>query len=178
MILETERLVLREMDQGDLDDLKAILQNPRVMYAYQHEFSDKDVLEWLQRQRRRYQEDGFGLWAVVLKSTGRMIGQAGLTMQPYRDRQVLEIGYLLRQDCWHKGYATEAALGCKAYAFEKLNQTKVYSIIKADNQASIKVARRIGMEKEDEFMARYYNGEMLHDLYSVSRTSSVERMTE
>ena len=98
-----------------------------------------------------------------------MIGQSGLTMQPYKGIEVLEIGYLLNESFWHCGYAREAAAGCKKYAFEKLNRNKVCSIIKADNTASIKVAESIGMKKEDEFITQYYNGDMLHFLYSVSK---------
>lgn len=92
MILDTERLFLREMKQNDFQDLAEILQNPRVMYAYEHDFSDNDVQAWLDRQIERYKKYGFGLWAVVLKDTNEMIGQAGLTMQPYKNTEVLEIG--------------------------------------------------------------------------------------
>lgn len=169
MILETKRLILREMEQSDFDDLAQILQNPRVMYAYEHDFTDEDVQQWLDRQIGRYKKYGFGLWAIILKSTGCMIGQAGLTMQRYRGGEVLEIGYLLKEDFWHSGYASEAAEGCKKYAFERLGYNKVYSIIKSDNFPSMRVAERIGMKKEDEFITQYYNGDMLHFLYSVSR---------
>ena len=169
MILETERLYLREMNQNDFGDLAEILQNPKVMYAYEHDFSDNDVQEWLDRQIERYKKYSFGLWAVTLKNTDEMIGQAGLTIQPYKGIEVLEIGYLLKENFWHKGYASEAASGCKKYAFERLNRDKVYSIIKSDNYSSMKVAESIGMKKEDEFVTQYYNGDMLHFLYSVHR---------
>ncbi len=91
MILETERLILREMKQNDFQDLAEILQNPKVMYAYEYDFSDNDVQVWLDRQIDRYKKYGFGLWAIVLKNTNAMIGQAGLTMQPYKNTEVLEI---------------------------------------------------------------------------------------
>ena len=113
MILKTNRLYLREMNQNDFGDLAEILQNPKVMYAYEHDFSDSDVQEWLDRQIERYKKHGFGLWAVILKNTGEMIGQAGLTIQTYKDKEVLEIGYLLKENFWHNGYASEAASGCK-----------------------------------------------------------------
>ena len=61
MILDTERLFLREMKQNDFQDLAEILQNPRVMYAYEHDFSDNDVQAWLDRQIERYKKYGFGL---------------------------------------------------------------------------------------------------------------------
>ena len=169
MIFETERLVLREMNQDDYRDLAEILQNSNVMYAYEHDFTDMDVQIWLDRQRKRYETYGFGLWAVILKNTNEIIGQAGLTMQPYKDTEVLEIGYLLKEKFWHYGYAREAAAGCKKYAFEVLKQDKVCSVIKVDNTSSIRVAESIGMRKEDTFIARYYNGDMLHYLYSVQR---------
>ena len=169
MIFETERLMFREMAQSDFQDLAEILQNPKVMYAYEHLFSEQNVREWLDRQIGRYRKYGFGLWAVQLKASNAMIGQAGLTMQPYKDTQVLEIGYLLKEAFWHCGYAREAALACKKYALEHLHRDKVYAIIKADNTASIKVAESIGMAKEDEFTARYYHGDMLHFLYSAQR---------
>lgn len=91
MILETKRLVLREMRQSDFQDLAEILQNPKVMYAYEHDFSDNDVQIWLNRQIERYKKYGFGLWAIILKETKKMIGQAGLTMQPYKNTEVLDI---------------------------------------------------------------------------------------
>ena len=169
MILETKRLILREMGQSDFQDLAEMLQNPEVMYAYEHDFTDEDVQVWLDRQKMRYEKYGFGLWAMILKSTGDMIGQAGLTMQPYKGGEVLEIGYLLKQKFWHCGYAREAAMGCKKYAFENLNKEKVHSVIKTDNVASMRVAESIGMTKEDEFITQYYNGDMWHFLYSVYR---------
>ena len=169
MILETNRLYLREMTQEDFSDLAGMLQDPEVMYAYEHDFSDEDVQVWLDRQRMRYAKYGFGLWAMILKETGEMIGQAGLTMQPYRGGEVLEIGYLLKKKNWHNGYAREAAEGCKKYAFETLGAPKVHSVIKADNVASQRVAESVGLRKEDEFVTQYYNGDMLHFLYSLEK---------
>ena len=147
MILETERLSLRELTQDDYPALCRILQDERVMYAYEGAFSDAEVQEWLDRQLARYKKWGFGLWAAVLKETGEVIGQCGLTMQLWKEREVLEIGYLFRRDCWHRGYATEAARACKAYAFEKLEAEEVCSIIRDINEASKRVAIRNGMMK-------------------------------
>ena len=130
MILETERLYLREMNQADFVSLCKILQDKDTMYAYEGAFSDDEVQEWLDRQIARYQKWSFGLWAVVLKATNEMIGQCGLTMQPWKETEVLEIGYLFERAYWHNGYAIEAAKACKKYAFETLNATEVCSIIR------------------------------------------------
>ena len=173
MIFETERLIVRQLQQDDFQDLAQILKNPQVMYAYERTCSDEDVQIWLDRQRQRYQQYGFGLWALILKESGEMVGQAGLSMQPYKERDVLEIGYLLKEKFWHCGYASEAAAGCRDYAFQQLQAERVYSMIKVDNLPSIRVAERIGMKKEDTFITRYYNGDMLHFLYSLHKRSPV-----
>ena len=103
------------------------------MYAYEGAFSDDEVQEWLDKQIFRYQKWNFGLWAVILKETNEMIGQCGLTKQPWKDKEVLEIGYLLARPYWHKGYAIEAAKACKTYAFEILKADEVCSIIRDTN---------------------------------------------
>ena len=72
MILETERLFLRTLTANDYAGLCDILQDEKVMYAYEHAFSDEEVLHWLNRQLQRYRENGFGLWAVVLKHSGKL----------------------------------------------------------------------------------------------------------
>ena len=107
MVLETGRLVLREMTQADFPSLCEILQDKNIMYAYEGAFSDEEVQGWLDKQSERYKEYGFGLWAVVLKETGRMIGQCGLTMQEYDGSKVLEIEYPVAkrgQTKWHDLY--------------------------------------------------------------------------
>lgn len=140
------------------------------MYAYEGVFSDVETQDWLDKQIRNYKKYGFGLWAVILKSTGEMIGQCGLTMQNYKDNQVLGIGYLIQKSFWHKGYATEAAIACKDYAFEKLNADEVFSIIRDSNTASQNVAKRNGMLIADTFIKHYRGIDMPHYLFSVKRT--------
>lgn len=169
MILETKRLRLREITQTDYKALSQILQDEETMYAYEGAFSDKEVQEWLDRQIRRYKKWGFGLWAVILKETGDFIGQCGLTMQPWKDQEKLEIGYLFRRTHWHKGYATEAAKACKKYAFEILKAPEVCSIIRDTNIPSQKVALRNGMHPTDHWTKHYKGITMPHDRYTVIR---------
>ena len=169
MILETERLYLREMNPSDFESLCKILQDEDAMYAYEGAFSDSEVQEWLDRQISRYQKWNFGLWAVILKETDEMIGQCGLTMQPWKEDEVLEIGYLFERQYWHNGYATEAAIACKKYAFEKLDADEVCSIIRDSNIASQKVAIRNGMIKMDTWTKHYKGVDMPHYRYVVYR---------
>lgn len=167
VILETERLYLRELNQNDFDALCKILKDEETMYAYEGAFSDEEVQSWLDRQISRYHKFGFGLWAVVLKETDEVIGQCGLTMQPWKDTQVLEIGYLFQRTYWHKGYATEAAKACKKYAFEVLNAEEVCSIIRDTNIASQNVAVRNGMSACETWVKNYRNVDMPHIRYTV-----------
>ena len=169
MILETERLYFREMNQGDFVSLCEILQDERTMYAYEGAFSDQEVQEWLDRQLSRYEKWNFGLWAVILKETDKMIGQCGLTMQPWKESEVLEIGYLSNRLYWHRGYATEAARACKKYAFETLGTSEVCSIIRDTNLASQNVAVRNGMTKTDSWTKHYRGIDMPHDRYVARR---------
>lgn len=166
MIFETERLIARRMDKTDFDNLCTILQDERVMYAYEHAFSDEEARDWLNRQIARYNRWGFGLWALIEKSTGEFIGQAGLTMQEWNDKLTVEIGYLLRFDSWHKGYATEAAEACKKYAFDELGVSEVSSIIRENNLPSRRVAERNGLKETDTIVKHYYNTEMMHIVYT------------
>lgn len=169
MILETERLYLREMNQSDFKALCKILQDEETMAAYEGAFCVSEVQEWLDRQMFRYQKWGFGLWAVILKETDGMIGQCGLTMQPWKDKEVLEIGYLFERSYWHKGYAIESAAACKKYAFEVLKADEVCSIIRDTNIASQNVAVRNGMVIADTWTKHYRGVDMPHFRYVVYR---------
>lgn len=169
MILETERLYLREMNYSDFEALCRILQDEEAMYAYEGVFSDREVQEWLDRQISRYHKWNFGLWAVILKETDKMIGQCGLTMQPWKEDEVLEIGYLFERQYCHNGYATEAAIACKKYAFEILNANEVCSIIRDSNIVSQKVAIRNGMAMMDICIKHYRGVDMPHYRYVVYR---------
>lgn len=170
MILETERLSIRELVQNDFCEVCKLLQNPEVMYAYEGAFNDQEVQQWLDKQARRYADYGFGLWGLIEKESGELIGQCGITMQEYNNTSVPEIGYLLRKEFWHKGYATEAAQACKAYAFDTLQMNGIYSIIRDTNLASIHVALRNGMQKTDSFVKHYRNIDMLHYVFYVENT--------
>ena len=165
MILETERLLLREMKQDDLPALQGILQDEETMYAYNGAFDEAETQAWLDRQLSRYAQFGFGLWAVVLKESGGMIGQCGLTMQPWRGDEVLEVGYLFNRAFWHHGYATEAARGCMEYAFDRLGAREVCSIIRETNLPSRRVAERNGMTMRDTWVKHYRGIDMPHVRY-------------
>lgn len=170
MVFETERLYLREMTQADYEALCRIMQDAEAMrLAYERVFTDNEVQGWLDRHIARYKRLGFGLWAVVLKETGAMIGQCGLTLQPWENEEVLEIGYLFERRHWHKGYAAEAAAGCKKYAFEVLGAHEVCSIVRDTNTAAQNVAIRNGMVKTDESVKNFRGIDMRFCRYTARR---------
>ena len=169
MLIETARLFLRKMTQNDFGDLCKILQDSEVMYAYEGSFSNEEVQDWLDRQLNRYRNDGVGLYAVILKKTGEMIGQCGLTIQDIPNKRVFEVGYLFQKAYWHNGYATEAAIACKNYAFDILGVDEVYSIVRDSNIASQNVAKRNGMTIVGTFAKHYRGIDMPHYIFSAKR---------
>jgi len=168
-VIETSRLFLRELNQDDYPSLAAILQDPKVMYAYEGPFSDAETQAWVDKNLLRYKQDGFGLWAVILRETEVMIGMTGLTWQTIGETDVLEIGYQFNRQYWGMGFATEAAKACKEYAFSVLDVEQVYSIIRDTNIASMNVAIRNGMLVSGRFVKKYRGIAMPHLVFRTKR---------
>jgi [ribosomal protein S5]-alanine N-acetyltransferase len=145
-MLETERLLLRLFVPEDVEALAGVLSDPIAMQWYPRPFSRPEVEQWIARNRVRYREDGHGLWAMVLKATGMMIGDCGLVRQDVDGETLIEVGYHVRRDHWGRGYATEAARACMKYVFETLRAERVISLIRPENQASWRVAEKNGMK--------------------------------
>jgi RimJ/RimL family protein N-acetyltransferase len=158
------------MRLADYPALCKILQDEEVMYAHEGAFSNAETRDWMNKQLKNYETHGYGLWAVTLKTNDEMIGQCGLTQQNYLDSQVLEVGYLFQKAFWHHGYATEAAIACRDYAFNTLHTQEVFSIIRDNNIASQNVAKRNGMTIKDTFIKHYRGHDIPHYLFSVRGT--------
>lgn len=164
-MLETSRLRLREFVTQDADALAAVLGDPEAMRYYPAAFDRRSVEEWIQRNRERYQRDGYGLWAMLLKDSHEPIGDCGCVMQEMEGRNEIEIAYHVRRDRWGNGYATEAAKACMQYAFTKLGVDRVISIIRPENVQSIRVAEKNGLTCEKIIFWRGYE----HCIYAESK---------
>lgn len=151
VILETERLILREMIEEDLEALYKILGDSDIMQHYPYTFDKTRVKEWINKNIERYQIFGFGLWAVCLKETGEMIGDCGLTMQLINGQIKPEIGYHIRRDKQRKGYAKEAAIAVRDWVFKNTPFHRIYSYMKHTNIASTQTAISYGCKQIDEF---------------------------
>ena len=151
MQLETERLVLRELTSLDFDALYAVLGDSDIMQHYPYTFDETRVRRWIQKNQERYHVFGFGLWAVVLKETGELIGDCGLTMQNVDGVILPEIGYHIAKAHQRRGYAKETARACRDWAFTHTPFGMLYSYMKKANEASAATARANGMTLTDEF---------------------------
>ena len=150
-ITETERLYLRKLRHGDEDEFKKVLSDPVSMQFYPHPFCDKEVERWVRWNLENYATLQHGLWAVILKQGETFLGDCGITMQTIEQETVTEIGFhILPRHCRH-GYATEAALACKQYAFDVLHYPAVFSYTTQNNLASQRVAQKIGMHFDRYF---------------------------
>jgi RimJ/RimL family protein N-acetyltransferase len=157
VILETARLHLREFVPQDADALARVLGDPVAMQFYPAPFDRKGVEEWIGKNIGRYQRDGHGLWAMVLKDSGELIGDCGCILQEVEGTNHVEVGYHVRRDLWGKGYATEAARACMDYAFTRLGAARVISMIQPGNTQSRRVAEKNGMTCERVVFWRGYD---------------------
>nr|WP_315024971.1 GNAT family N-acetyltransferase [uncultured Aminipila sp.] len=150
MQFETERLILREYTMDDFDALYEIFSDEVTMEYYPKPFDRNKVRDWIKWNIENYEIFGFGLWAVVLKETGEMIGDCGITMQTIGGKIKPEIGYHIHKKYWNKGLGNEAARKCRDYIFENTPFNIIYSCMKYSNVGSYSVAIKNGMQKVDE----------------------------
>lgn len=150
IVLETKRMLLREMDMSDVENLQGIFADPEAMQYYPKTKSVAETEDWIRWNMSSYRVFRFGLWLALLKKNGTFAGQCGLVMQRVDDRPEVEIGYLFLRKYWGQGLATEAATACRDYGINRLGYTRLISLIDPANIASKRVAEKIGMAFEKE----------------------------
>ncbi|MFV8827815.1 GNAT family N-acetyltransferase [Alkalihalobacterium sp. APHAB7] len=144
-ILGTERLILRKMTDQDEDHLMKIFSDPIAMQYYTSTKTREDARKWINWNIKNYEKHQSGLWMCELKDTGTFVGQCGIVPQIVDGQEEMEIGYLFVRDYWGEGFATEAASAVRDYGWNKLQLSRLISMIYKYNTPSIKVAERIGM---------------------------------
>lgn len=164
-VLETSRLVLREMDMADLDCVAAMLADPEVMRFWPRPCTRDEAQGWIERQIDRYGRDGCGYWLALSKHSGRPVGQAGVLMIEIDAVEQPCLGYIIDRPFWRRGYATEAAAASRDWAFDALARPRVVTLVRPGNVPSIGVALKLGMVQEKRVMHAGYE----HILFSASR---------
>jgi RimJ/RimL family protein N-acetyltransferase len=151
-ILETNRLLLRHLEPGDLTNLFALYRDPEVRRyipdAPQTLSAAQEELTWFLHGHPQHPE--LGLWATVFKETGQFIGLCGMLPWTIDGRSEVEVAYLIARTHWGKGLGTEAAQAILDYGFERLGLTRMICLIDRQNASSIRVAEKIGMAFEKE----------------------------
>lgn len=166
-ILETPRLLLREMTPSDIDFIAAMMAHPEVNRYYERRFTRAESETWLDRQLERYRRDGKGLWLAVERVSGQPVGQIGLALQDIDGQRQPEIGWLLDRPYWGRGYATEAGAATRDAAFNQWGYDHVISLIRPVNLPSQRVALRLGMRETRRVQFHGYE----HSVFEVARST-------
>lgn len=143
--IQTERLVLRPLDDADTDDLHRISNEPLVRrYLWDDEpVSRATIEEVIAQSVQSFSEDGLGLFGVRLQGSEELVGFCGFVL--LEGMEEIELGYELEPDLWGRGIATEAARACLQYAFEEAGLRRVIAGADAPNVASLRVIEKLGM---------------------------------
>ena len=150
----TERLEFRPMTLDDLDDMAALLGDPVVMRYYPRPRDRAGARDWITWNQDLYESECLGMWVVRVRATGEFVGDCGLTPQEVDGVTDVEVGYHVRAELQGRGYATEAAAACHAYARDVLGVRRLIAIIHPDNVPSQRVAEKIGLALERDTTSR------------------------
>ncbi len=166
MQLTTDRLILRQFREADLDEYARMCADPEVMQylsASGAPMSRADAWRQMAMFAGHWALRGYGTWAIEERATGRFVGRAGLHYpEGWPDR---EVGWTLAREFWGRGFATEAARAAVAHAFDTLGWDHLVSLILPGNERSVRVAERLGARFD---RAVEIHG-VPHDLYMVVR---------
>ncbi len=145
-LLTSPRLRLEPITDAHLDALHALNSDPEVMRFITGKPETREgTLEMIERVKARWAEWGYSWWSIFEREGGALIG-AGCIQHLGRDKaNPLEIGWRLRRDKWHQGFASEAAQAMAAFAFETVGTPQLVAVCDPENKASSRVMERLGM---------------------------------
>jgi RimJ/RimL family protein N-acetyltransferase len=157
LILETERLILREMLPSDAAALFEMDGNPNVhKYLWNKPLTSIDeVYQYIEMVRNQYLENNIGRFVVVLKETNELIGWAGLkynTEKVNNKVHFYDIGYRLNEKFWGKGYASEASFAWLDYGFNVMKIKVMEAAAHTDNIASNRILQKIGLKMTEQYL--------------------------
>lgn len=155
-LLETERLILREIVPEDEDALFEMDSDPEVhRYLGNSPIKTKEqIREVIKMLQQQYKDNGIARWAVIEKNSGKFIGWCGLKLFKQEVNghiNFYELGYRFNKKYWGQGFATEAAKACVDFGFKKLNLTEIYAMTDSLNVNSNKVLEKTGFKYIEKF---------------------------
>lgn len=175
MNITTERLILRKINQNDFEEMKAILQDDKLMLlGWGKTFSDEEVQVWIDKITTQYKEFGYSYYLAVEKSTKAVIGLMGILPITIKEVDYIEVAYILKQEFWGRGYATEGIKACEDYIFNVINADKYIAQIIPENTSSIKVAERLGMTVLDEYIREHNGKNVFHLIYGLTKDKYIQ----
>jgi [ribosomal protein S5]-alanine N-acetyltransferase len=147
--LETERLLLRQLEMRDAEDMfeYALDRELAIMGLWLPFDKLEDSYDDLKETLEQYDQANIMDWAIELKSEQKMIGRLGLRPYSYVNRRA-ELGYALNRKYWGKGYTTEAVKAVLNFGFETIKMNRIEAEVLPDNPASIRVLQKVGMTLE------------------------------
>jgi len=149
-IIETKRLFLRELNVNDAESFYRLnLDKDVLKYTGDEPFESIENSKEFLEKYNHYEKYGFGRWAVINKENGKFLGWCGLKFTEIRNEY--DIGFRFFKKYWNKGYATESAKSCIDYGINKLQLTEILGRTMKENQASIRVLEKIGLEYNRNF---------------------------
>ncbi len=175
--IETDRLILREIEEYDLQGIFELDSDPQV-----HRYLGKKPITSIQESksiiqyiRKQYEQDGIGRWAVMDKKTNQFIGWSGLKYEKNvrEEMHYYDLGYRLKKKFWGKGIATETAQKSLDYGFQIMNLEEIYAGAHIENIASNKVLQKVGLKFIETFE---YDGAP-HNWYGISKKEWLENMS-
>ncbi len=169
-ILETKRINFRKISTNDYEHLCKILKDPKIMYAWEHGFSDNEVKEWMEKNFERYEKDGFSYYAALEKDTNNFLGVMGPLIENINDEKFVGVAYILDKKYWRKGYAVEGVGAWIKYIFKNLKKKSVIAQIRPENISSRRVAEKLGMEIVGKYTKVYQEKELIHLIYQINKS--------
>ncbi|MCC3866750.1 GNAT family N-acetyltransferase [Terrisporobacter mayombei] len=169
-IIETERLLLRKIQQNDYNEMKSILQDEDLMLlGWGKTYSDKEVKIWIDKITQQYEDFGYSYYIAIEKASNSVIGIMGILPITIKEVKYIEVAYILKKEYWNKGYATEGMKACVDYIFNVLNADKYIAQVIPENINSIKVAEKLGMKVIDDYMREHNGKDVFHLIYALTK---------
>lgn len=166
MMITTKKLILRPFISNDLEAIYQLLSDPTVMkFSLNGPYSREKSASFMNQCIHQSENNQPSLLAIIDKQSNHLIGCCGFFLQKILGKEELELGYRLLKEYWGKGFATEASLAVKNYAFTEMGVTRLISLIEKENIASIRVAEKNGFRLEKEML---YDGRISVCIYSAS----------